>query len=155
MRKYIVNEMRMSPCKIYVASSWRNEFQPGVVQLLRELGHEAYDFRNPPQRSGFAWSDIDPNWESWTTAQYREALHHPVAEAGFLSDFNGMQWADVCLLVLPCGRSAHAEAGAMAGEGKKVFVYSPSPQEPELMYRLFDFLIDGEAELKRFFFCTD
>ena len=31
--------------KIYVASSWRNEFQHNVVKALREDGHEVYDFR--------------------------------------------------------------------------------------------------------------
>lgn len=155
MRQYVVNEMRMTPSKLYVASSWRNEYQPAVVELMRELGHEVYDFRNPPQASGFAWSDVDPNWEKWTTPQYRECLFHPIAVKGFNNDFAGMRWADICLLVLPCGRSAHAEAGWMAGAGKPVFVYSPVAQEPELMYRLFDFIIAGEGELRRFFFCTD
>ena len=47
-------------------------------------------------------------------------------------------WADACVLVLPCGRSAHTEAGWMAGHGKKVVVYIPKMEEPELMYKLFD-----------------
>ena len=33
--------------KIYVASSWRNVFQQDVVNILRDLGHEVYDFKNP------------------------------------------------------------------------------------------------------------
>ena len=49
-----------------------------------------------------------------------------------------MEWADACVLVLPCGRSAHTEAGWMAGRGKKVVVYIPKMEEPELMYKLFD-----------------
>lgn len=48
--------------KIYVASSWRNVFQQDVVNILRDLGHEVYDFKNPPHgNGGFKWSDIDPN----------------------------------------------------------------------------------------------
>lgn len=31
--------------RVYVATSWRNEFQPGVVAALREDGHEVYDFK--------------------------------------------------------------------------------------------------------------
>jgi hypothetical protein len=31
--------------KIYVASSWRNTYQPEVVQKLRAMGHQVYDFR--------------------------------------------------------------------------------------------------------------
>ena len=82
--------------------------------FLRDLGHEVYDFKNPPHgNGGFQWSDIDPDWQNWTTEQYREALNHPIAQKGFDSDFNGMKWADVCVMVLPCGRSANTEAGWM------------------------------------------
>ena len=41
------------------------------------------------------------------------------------------------MLVLPCGRSAHTEAGWMAGAGKRVVVYIPEMVESELMYKLF------------------
>ena len=66
--------------KIYVASSWRNEFQPGVVEELRKLGHEVYDFRNPKKgNNGFQWSQIDENWQNWTPEEYTKALNHPIA----------------------------------------------------------------------------
>jgi hypothetical protein len=45
-----------------------------------------------------------------------------------------MFWADTCVLVLPCGRSAHIEAGWMAGAGKDVFILQLAKEEPELMY---------------------
>lgn len=138
--------------KIYVASSWRNPHQPRVVELLRELGHEVYDFRNPaPGNKGFAWSEIDEDWEQWTTEEYVEALKHPIAERGFNSDFDGMKWADTCVMVLPCGRSANTEAGWMKGAGKKVFVYSPVKQEPELMYKIYDDILIGEHDIMNVF----
>ncbi len=134
--------------RIYVASSWRNEYQPGVVALLRELGHEVYDFRNPaPGNNGFSWAEIDENWQQWTSEQYTEALKHPIAQKGFELDFNGMQWADACVIVLPCGRSANSEAGWMKGAGKKVFVYQPTEQEPELMYKMYDGILLDEISL--------
>lgn len=129
--------------KIYVASSWRNNFQQDVVKFLRDHGHEVYDFKNPPSGNGFKWSDIDLNWQDWTTEQYRSALGHPIAQKGFDSDFNGMKWADVCVMVLPCGRSANTEAGWMKGAGKIVMVYSPKEEEPELMYKLYDLVSDS------------
>lgn len=135
--------------KIYVASSWRNEYQPKVVKYLIEKGHEVYDFRNPPHgKGGFAWSDIDENWESWNTDQYKEALEHPIAEYGFNSDFDGMKWADVCVMVLPCGRSANTEAGWMKGAGKHVIVYQPKKQEPELMYKIYDNIVSDLGDLQ-------
>lgn len=136
--------------KIYVASSWRNSFQQDVVSFLRKQGHEVYDFKNPPHgKGGFAWSDIDENWEDWSTKQYTEALGHPIAQHGFNSDFDGMKWADVCVMVLPCGRSANTEAGWMKGSGKRVFVYSPQKEEPELMYKLYDLVSDSMFEINQ------
>ena len=65
-----------------------------------------------------ARSEIDPEWLAWTPAQYLEALSNPVANRGFKNDFDAMKWADACVLVLPCGRSAHLELGWCAGAGK-------------------------------------
>lgn len=133
--------------KIYVASSWRNKYQPDVVRFLRENNHEVYDFRNPHGNTGFSWSEIDPNWKDWGIDEYKEAIKHPIAEAGFNSDFNAMKWADTCVLVLPCGRSAHTEAGWMKGAGKKVLVYQIWAEEPELMYKIYDDIITTGKEL--------
>lgn len=121
--------------KIYVASSWRNAFQADVVTALRAADHEVYDFRNPFNGvKGFAWSEIDPAWQAWSALRYRELLTtHPIAARGFLSDLRGMQWADTCLLVLPCGRSAHLEAGWFCGQGKRTLILTRDGEEPELM----------------------
>lgn len=124
--------------KIYVASSWRNEFYPSVVSTLREAGHGVYDFRNPPSGDpGFKWQNVDPEYMSWSPLDYRNNLKHPLAERQFNNDIEAMESCDTCVLVLPCGRSAHTEAGWFAGKGKKVIAYIPQKEEPELMYKLF------------------
>ena len=136
--------------KIYLASSWRNEEHPVMVEFLRAAGHEVYDFRHPHlgvgQPNGFRWSDIDPEWEAWTPEQYREALKHPIAVDGFAADKGGMDWADVCVMLAPCGRSAHTEAAYMAGQGKPSIAVL-RPGEPELMYGLFSRLVITDEEL--------
>ncbi len=121
--------------RIYLASSWRNEFQPTMVDLLRMNGHEVYDFRNPPSGvTGFAWSELDPNWQNWTAEEYRRNLTtHPVAARGYVNDLRGMEWADTCVLLLPCGRSAHLEAGWFCGRGKRCIMLTQDGEEPELM----------------------
>ena len=130
--------------RIYVASSWRNKFYPDVVKRLREEGHEVYDFRNPPHGGhGFRWTEIDAKAQEWSFSQYSEGLHHPLAERQFAADLEAMEWADTCVLVLPCGRSAHTEAGWFAGAGKRVIAYIPEMVEPELMYKLFDSVTDN------------
>lgn len=133
--------------KIYVASNWRNERQPEVVDALRNAGHEVYDFKNPPNGTGFSWSSIDPKWSHWTNAEYRQALNHPLAVAGFASDFDAMQWADVCVLVMPCGRSVHVEAGWMQGAGKPTIVLQETEAEAELMYKMFELVTDSLEEV--------
>jgi hypothetical protein len=134
--------------KLYVASSWRNELQPSVVEVLRQAGHEVYDFQHPPggDHLGFSWSEIDPGYDRWTAIDYIGALEHPIAVAGFDSDFDAMQEANGCVLVLPCGRSAHLEAGYFVGAGKPLWIlleedeFAPAVGEgkgnPELMYRM-------------------
>lgn len=138
--------------RIYVASSWRNYFQPTVVRLLRHFGHEVYDFRNPREGDhGFRWSEIDKDWENWTPERYVEALNHPIAEDGFRSDFDAMKWADCCVMVLPCGRSANTEAGWMKGAGKIVYALQLIPQEPELMYKIYDGVLTSYESLENLF----
>jgi hypothetical protein len=134
--------------RLYVASSWRNESrQQLTVDLLREAGHEVYDFIHPPggDHLGFSWAEIDPGWQSWTPGPYFEALEHPIAQAGFDSDFGAMQWADAGVLLLPCGRSAHLEAGWFVGAAKPLWIVLDGTEfgwlpgeksNPELMYKM-------------------
>ena len=136
--------------KIYVASSWRNEFYPSVVETLRKAGHEVYDFRHPPSGDrGFKWSNVDADYMEWTPQEYRDRLHDPKAERQFANDIEAMESCDTCVIVLPCGRSAHTEAGWFAGKGKTVVAYIPIRQEPELMYKLFTAIACTEEELLR------
>jgi len=122
--------------KIYVASSWRNERQPEVVAQLREAGHDVYDFKNPREGDkGFHWSEIDPDWLNWTPERFRQALNHPIAKSGFASDWNAMCEAEACVMVMPCGRSAHIEAGYFVGAFKPLYILL-SDGEPELMYNM-------------------
>lgn len=112
--------------KIYVASSWRNPWQPGVVKLLQKVGCEVYDFRNPrPGDKGFSWGNIASLWKDWSPQEYRKALHHPIAEAGFKSDMDALRWADACIMVLPCGNSANLECGWACGNGKRTAALFP------------------------------
>lgn len=124
--------------KLYVASSWRNQHYPKVVEALSAAGFEVYDFRNPGDgEEPFKWEYVGADWLDWTPEQYREKLSHPRSERQFGNDQRAMESCDACVLVLPCGRSAHTEAGWFSGRGKKTVVLIPEKQEPELMYKLF------------------
>ncbi len=141
-------EPRPRDLRVYVASSWRNPYQQAIVRNLSMAGHEVYDFRNPPNRAGFAWGAIAPDWKSWDTAAFVEHLQHQDAIAGFDADMNGLSNAHACVLVLPCGRSAHLEAGWAAGRGIPLLILAPEPCEPELMYRMARLVTDDEQEIE-------
>lgn len=131
-----------------MASSWRNERQPAMVAMLIGQGHKVYDFRNPQNASGFQWLSIDPNWQDWTAKQYREALMTPpVASHGYTNDMRAMEWADTCVLLLPCGRSAHLEGGWFAGRGKRLIIVTQDGQEPELMALMANEIVTTDLEL--------
>lgn len=146
--------------KIYVASSWRNNFQPEVVHALKVQQFDVYDFRNPPKQTDFSWSMVDEDWHSWSTHDYLAALDDPVSRAGFAAEYEALEWCDVCVLVLPAGRSAHLELGWCAGKGKPTCIFltehwevQPAVERMELMYLLADRIASTYSEL--FVWCEE
>jgi len=121
--------------RIYLASSWRNTLQSTMVEFLRGLGHKVYDFKNPPNGvPGFQWNAIGLDAQMCSAAEYVRAITtHPTAALGYQNDMRAMEWADTCVLLLPCGRSAHLEAGWFAGRGKRLIIMTQDGEEPELM----------------------
>lgn len=133
--------------KIYVASSWRNDYQPKVVQVMRMDGHQVYDFKDS---EGFHWSEVDENWKQWVkdVPQYLAGLNHPRAISGYNRDMNALKWCDACIYVMPCGVSASFEAGWACGVGKRVFVYVPELKEPDLMVKMAELVTDNLDEIR-------
>ena len=91
---------------------------------------------------------LDKKCNRWTCSDFKKALNHPEIIKASQKDFQAMQEADFCVLLLPCGRSAHSEAGWMKGNGKKVFILDLSENpKPELMYRMYDDYLTETMEL--------
>ena len=130
--------------KIYVATSWRNEFQPIVVERLRADGHAVYDFRGS---EGFHWSEIDPAWKAWNPATYLIGLKHECANRGFNRDMKALRECEALVYVMPCGPSASMEMGFAKGAGKPVMVYVPAFREPDLMIKMADFITTDLDEI--------
>jgi hypothetical protein len=134
---FIMNGVK--PMKVYVASSWKNHLQPAIVHIIRIAGHEVYDFRNPaPGNTGFKWQSIDPDWkpgDKQNAEQYKILLASPVAESGYKLDITALKECDLCVLVMPAGRSACWEFGFAMGQGKKGIVVWFGEEEPDLMFR--------------------
>ena len=126
--------------RIYVATSWRNNKHHELISLLRENGHKVYDFTKPEGVfKQNVWDEISLDHDKCTSSQFVSAITTPSVEERFDNHLAAMSAADTCILLLPCGNSAHSEAGFMAGIGKRVFVFNYENQvRPELMYLLYE-----------------
>lgn len=124
-----------------------------MVRLLREAGCEVYDFRQDPDGTkGFqSWGLLgEGDHTTWSTATFRDVLTQNMLARGFFErDMSALREADVCVLVLPCGKSAHLELGWAAGAGKKSVVLLEGKTEPELMYLMADHICTSGAEVLR------
>lgn len=139
--------------KIYVAGSCKNAARIKEIVAELRVNHEVYDFTDPKNdgNSWFTWREINEDWHNWTFDEFKIALEHPRAKEGFQFDLDGMKWADACLLVLPCGKSAHLELGWFAGLGKLTVIYANAYCEPELMYKLADHVVSKMVDVHLIF----
>ena len=113
-------------CKLYLATSWKNELYDEAVRKLEDNGYEVYKFRD----TGFKFKG-----EDGTLEKNIEDINTPEAISAFRRDINALQDCDVCVLLNPCGISSHIEAGYINGLGKQVFAVGFPKRE--LLYKLF------------------
>jgi hypothetical protein len=146
----------MKQIRIYVASIWRNEFQPDVVKDLRADGHLVYDFKGDGDGwgfggsgpGGFGWSEVDGGWQTWNARRYIEALMHPRAVEGYYRDMDALRMSDFCLMVMPCGPSAALELGFACGRNLATCVYIPAMREPDLMIKMAELITDDFEQVR-------
>lgn len=81
---------------------------------------------------------------------FKRGLADPIALDGFQKDMHALAKCDLCVLVLPCGKSAHLEAGwAARDDDKNVIVYIPKLEEAELMYLMLGPIVDSKEDLAK------
>lgn len=142
----------MKKLSIYIASSWKQEKRvTNLAEYLRDqtdIIAEAYDFTDSKCGAApFKWSDLTNINAPFSLSLSEKLRHHPVAVKAYQQNMLAMQRADVCILLLPAGASAHSEAGWFAGKGKPVIVISPTAIDNiELMYNMYDRII-GDANI--------
>lgn len=131
---------RRSGINIYVASSWKNSSQQTLVQMLVDKGYNVYDFKHPnniiddSMKNGFHWSDVDPNYKNLDSEALLKLFEHQKVQNHFYIDFNALDNCDICILLLPCGKSAHIEAGYAVGRGKETIICTNGERTDEIMY---------------------
>ena len=133
--------------KIYVASSWKNEAPVlELADLLRRWGHTVDCFAdNSTGRFTFHVSEVgDP--EEIDAISF---LEDDRSQKAFAEDKKMIDWADAVVMLHPCGKSSHLEAGYAVGIGKKLFMLGAFPKgEFDVMYGFADKMVRDLDRLK-------
>lgn len=137
--------------KIYIASSWKNSVECiAIGQALRNVGHEVDCFCDQSiGRYVFSFEELG----DVTKINCIQALESGKVQRAFAEDKKWIDWSDAVLVILPCGKSAHLEAGYAKGAGKKLYIYGRFPNgELDVMYgfadKLYMYLTDLFNDIK-------
>jgi hypothetical protein len=107
--------------KIYISSSWKNrDTVRHVATVLRSKGHEVYDFTDPICRRT---PEIPPEKypEQFDPSRhiYKAYIDKPEWRAAVEGNREAILWADLIVLILPCGIDSHADWAFGVGAGKR------------------------------------
>jgi hypothetical protein len=110
--------------KIYISSSWKNRsYVRDTAILLRNEGHEVYDFTDPTCRKT---PEIPPEKypEQFDSSRhiYYRYIDKPEWRAAVEGNRAAIMWADLIVLILPCGIDSHADWALGVGAGKQSVV---------------------------------
>lgn len=122
--------------KIYLMGSLRNPQIPSIANRLRREGYDVFDdwFAVGPEADDY-WQ----RYEAERGRTYAEALSGKAAVNTFKFDYSNLLAADIGVLALPAGKSAHMELGWMIGKGKRGFVlFDAVPERWDCMYQFAD-----------------
>jgi len=133
--------------KIYIASSWKN--QGPVLALARFLEKQGFEVdafcRSSDTRYAFHRSEFVDNEFDLQKYDAITLINDPRVQRAFTEDKSWLDWADAIVMLMPCGKSSHLEAGYAKGQGKLLFIYGEFPKgEFETMYGFADGLFRSE-----------
>ncbi|MBA7598384.1 hypothetical protein ES703_05399 [subsurface metagenome] len=133
--------------RIYIASSWKQ--QKRVLMLAERLEQESFEVdafcRSTDKRYSFHWSELVDNEDELANYDAIEFLSDARTQRAFKEDKKWLDWADTVIMLTPCGRSSHLEAGYAVGQGKKLYIYGHFIKgEFDVMYGFADGLFRTE-----------
>ena len=131
--------------RVYLIGSLRNPNVPLLAAALREEGYEVFDDWHA------AGPHADDHWQAYETARgssYQEALDGRPATQVFNYDKANLDRADIAVLLMPAGKSAHLELGYFIGKGKPGFIALPDKVDRfDVMYKFADAVCVDYASL--------
>jgi len=121
--------------KIYVAGSFNNADKIRMVaQRLREAGISCYVFCDKGEVTEALSVKLRRDFDV-TLLKPNTALRSDVVQMIGKLNLAALKECDAVVVVLPSGKSAHMEAGFMAGRDRPVWIYGPMTRgEFDAMY---------------------
>jgi len=118
--------------KVYLVGSMRNPEVLEVARQLRAYGFDVFDDWISPG------ADTDEEWYAYEKQRGRsftDALQGEHAQNVFQFDKRHIDAADLLVLILPAGKSAHMELGYAIGQGKPGYILlDGEPERFDVMY---------------------
>lgn len=119
----------------FIASRWRNRDQVlELVKKLRAKGKTVYCFLEAPHAVHRVKNDPEEDMKQFETRNWQNDAY--VKEV-FHNDMEAEKESKTLIMLLPAGKSAHIEAGAAYGMGKKCILIGEQ-KEAESLYLIFD-----------------
>ncbi len=116
----------MNTKKVYLIGSLRNDKIRGYANDIRACGFDVFDDWHA------AGERADEHWMEYERARgrtYLDALQGHTVKHAFHYDLAHLDSADIGVLIMPAGKSAHLELGYLLGQDKPGYIYMPD--EPE------------------------
>jgi len=118
---------------IYLIGSLR---LPNVRELAADLRKEGYEVFDDWHSAGDKADEIWQTYEQERGHTYLEAIKGWHAKHVFQFDLTHLTRAEIGVLMLPAGKSAHLELGYMLGRGKRGYVlFDKEPERYDVMYQ--------------------
>lgn len=132
--------------KIYISASWRNRVLVRcLAENLRSHGHEVFDFTDPSCRKTYeAPPEMFPEQFDPCLHNYRDYLDREEWRAAVDENRQAIAWADLIILLLPCGIDATADWALGIGLGKRsIIVGHPSKGGKSEVHLWADAILDS------------
>ena len=105
-----------------------------LVKGIEEKGYSCYNFLHKPvlpDQDHLSWEEQMEILEAHT-----DFWNDPIHKDHFETDLEGLVNAETVVMLLPCGKAAHMEAGVAFGLKKKMVLIG-EVENPETLYLMF------------------
>lgn len=136
--------------KIYISASWKNRLLVRkLAEDLRPYGHEVFDFTDPScRRTHEAPPEMFPEQFDPSRHSYRNYIDREEWRAAVNENLEAIEWADLIILLLPCGIDATADWALGVGMGKRtIIVGHPDKGERSQVHLWADEILDSFNEI--------